>query len=102
MQGRLRFETEIFHTNDLHGRNIPKIEFYLPCRGPYYLEERVEALFCLDFLLLFHQGKSKVVFFGVTSNHKFQGEPTYGYLLFLNSTNIENLQFIYPTPQNLL
>jgi hypothetical protein len=61
--GRLRFETEIFHSSDFHGRNIPKIEFHLPCRGAYNLEERVEALFCLDFLLLFHHGKSKEVIF---------------------------------------
>jgi hypothetical protein len=63
VQGRLRFETEIFHSNDLYGRNIPKIEFHLPCRGAYCLAERGEALFCLDFLLLFYHEKSKEVIF---------------------------------------
>jgi hypothetical protein len=61
VQGRWRSETEIFNSIDFHGRNIPKIEFHLPCRGACYLEERVEALFCLDFLLLFYQGKSKEI-----------------------------------------
>jgi hypothetical protein len=59
VQRRLRFEMKLLHINILKASIFKKFCFILLCRGAYFLAEREEALFCLDFLLLFHHGKSK-------------------------------------------